>query len=588
MNLAGLFCTPYHVQWLIALRILLAIGGLLVLPSYLVVRLAFGSRFDIAEKLVLAFALAAALTTLAGLVLKQLGLPCARGPFLLVLGALILTAAVLAWIGRVPIGPPEGKASVPARWERIGIGFLLTVIIWFNADLVLRTRGSSLTLYGDELAHFCTTYQTLREGPFPDRYFRFSRFFPNWYAGGFPNLAASVATLAGCDPTAILRFLPLAVSLIWVLALYALAHRVAGDKLSGVLVATLSLGVSGGFTETAAPLVVLFSPWSLSWIFATSLLLLWLEQQKIPHASGPTSALCMGVLAGAALLIHPLLLWRFIPCVAPVALALALYSKRRRGLLALGGLSAVVAAAFVGAWAVPLYLKHGFWHRVPFEEIARRYAERLPEEVQWVRERLYFVPNWTQFIGESVSNAGVLTVLLSMGALVVAFVTRKAEVRFVTSWLVLTAIAAKTGWLTRAGRMFEFLVLAMLVASAATCHGLLNWFGRILPRRSTLAGWVCLGALAGWHLLGFLPDKCRIAFQCYADERVITSQSAKDWWQRFVQEYEAAQNSPLGLIKFRGRAVHFLVENNPDFWDLYLEAWMQKPQSDLPIGRNIR
>ncbi|MGQ9662356.1 MAG: hypothetical protein ACUVWX_08485 [Kiritimatiellia bacterium] len=49
MNLAGLFSTPYHVQWLIALRIFLAIGGVLVLPSYLVVRLAFGSRFNIAE-----------------------------------------------------------------------------------------------------------------------------------------------------------------------------------------------------------------------------------------------------------------------------------------------------------------------------------------------------------------------------------------------------------------------------------------------------------------------------------------------------------------------------------------------------------
>ncbi|MGQ9662355.1 MAG: hypothetical protein ACUVWX_08480, partial [Kiritimatiellia bacterium] len=366
----------------------------------------------------------------------------------------------------------------------------------------------------------------MREGPFPDRYFRFSRFFPNWYAGGFPNLAASVAALAGCDPTAILRFLPLAVSLVWVLALYALAHRVAGNKLSGVMVATLSLGVSGGFAETAAPLVVLFSPWSLSWIFATSLLLLWLEQQEIPHASGPISALCMGVLAGAALLIHPLLLWRFFPYVAPVALTFALRSEHRRRLLMVAGLGAIVAGAVVGVWAVPLYVKYGFWHRVPFDEIARRYAERLPEEVQWVRERLYFVPNWTQFIGECVSNVGVLTVLLSMGALAMSFVTRKAEVRFVTSWLVLTAIAAKTGWLTRAGRMFEFLVLAMLVTSAATCHGLLNWFGRVLPRRSTLAGWVCLGALVGWHLFGFFPEKCRIAVQCYADERVITAQSA--------------------------------------------------------------
>ena len=214
---------PYILDWAGIIKIYIWSILLLILPGFVIISVACKNKFDFVERLILAFVSGITLTTINGLIQKYSGLDYSKRYILLSLCCiyfltyLILNRFNLKSLLHV-IKPSTRRININTFLDYS----ILMLSILLVMDFILRTRSSSLYLFGDQFHHFSMTLESLLEGPFYDKFFCYNQFFPNWYPCGFSNILAVLKTVTDLPLMDIFRYFPLLIGCLWIISIYIL------------------------------------------------------------------------------------------------------------------------------------------------------------------------------------------------------------------------------------------------------------------------------------------------------------------------------------------------------------------------------
>ena len=236
----------------------------------------------------------------------------------------------------MPDPPGTGQRQVGVGAALLGIALLTGLGLRLGpilaADFPLRDGGLFVTMAHDirNAGFGLPEYSTFNAGNVPFAY---------------PPLGIYILALIPGDPITTERWLPLVWSLAAIPGIYLLAREMTDERRAGLtslIFAAMPVTWAiegGGVTRALALALLLFALWRLA---------------VLVRAPRPRDAAVVGVLAGAAILVHPAVGFTLL---ASGALLLA-FSPGWRG-LAFGAVAGLIAAAVVSPWLAMIIVRYG-------------------------------------------------------------------------------------------------------------------------------------------------------------------------------------------------------------------------------------
>jgi len=573
-NISPVISYPYLVDWTGVFKVCFWSIILFVLPCLIPVSTYFKDRFDFIERLVIAFGLGISFGTMIGLIHKYLNLNFSKNYILLLYGlAYFILYLIIHQLSKISLFESI-KCEIKPLNKNVLIDYSILIIsLLVVIDFILRTRSSSLILSGDQGQHFYMTIPVFLDGPFYDKLAFFNKFFPNWYPGGFNNILATLKTVTDLSLVDIFRYFPIFIGCFWILSIYMLAKNVINNRKIAAIITLVALGISGGLNESEIPLIFFSNAWALGWVLTATIFSLSLVGIKNRQKSCSSFA---GIILGSAVLIQPLLLWRLLPIATLYIIVLAIQRKIGLKELEFLGRILVISVCIIGSWAIPLYLKYGFWNKVPFAVINGLYGGKYPELLEWVKWRLSYVPSIKEFFKITVTNSGYLPMVLSIFGISAFFHKKKTnETFFMIVWLIAVFFLIMFKLTSRPTRMFEYMFFAMIILSGIGLKYLIELYEQIMQSNNKIIPITILIILLFRFNFFYLPKYNRTLDRFNRNETISTKKSS-DYSSRMEEKYIWMRNSENGLTEHFGSRKNLLLTLNPDFWEIYIKYAEEK------------
>lgn len=559
----------YLVDWAGVFKVVIWCSLLFVLPSYGIVSSLFKHRFDFVERSVISFSSGISLSVIIGLLQKYLNLNFSKYYiFLLYASIYFALYLIVRHFNKISLLESIKRGTASLNKNALVNYSILIISILLVIDFILRTRSSSLSLGGDQGRHFYMTVPVFLDGPFYDKLAFLSKFFPNWYPGGFSNILATLKTVTDLSLVDIFRYFPIVIGCFWILSIYMLAKNVINNRKIAAIITLIALGISGGLNETEIPLIYFTNAWALGWVLMATIFSLSLAGIKNGQKSYSTF---VGIILGAGLLIQPLLLWRLLPIVTLYIIVLAIQKKIGPKELKFLGHILMISVCIIGSWAIPLYLKYGFWNKVPFAAINGLYGEKYPELLEWARWRLSYVPSIKEFFKITVTNSGYIPIVLSIFGIFAFFHKKKTnETFFIIVWFASIFLLIMFKLTSRPTRMFEYIFFAMIILCGMGLEYLVKFSEQITQRNNKIILIMILIILLFRFNYFYLP-KYNNTVATYNKKSAISVRKSSEHSSRMEENYIWMRNSENGLTEYFGSRNSLLLTLNPDFWEIYIK-----------------
>lgn len=573
------FTTFLKVDYVVSWGNIFAVffGGLFlfVFPNVFLVSILFKNKFNIIENLVLSFVLGLSISTLIGLLLKHLNLGYDKKNLFLAYCVVYLSLYISLRFFKLRfhfISKMKFRSYLNYEYAISSILLLLAIVL--NCHIILKTRSSSFKLYGDELIHLHMVFSSILDGPFYEKLFCYSKFFPNWYPSGFHNWIVILTKISNVQITEIYRYVPLIICIIWNLALYLLAKKVTRNNIVASIIVLFSSGITGGYTsEKLIPFILFFNPWALGWIFTCVLLFLTFELLQYKQYR---YSIVIGFVLGASILYQPLILYRMPQAVIPF---LIIYHLSKRNIskkeLITYVLVAIIALSFVSLWALPLWYKYGFWSKMSFSEMQDIYGNKIPYMIEWLNFRLKYIPTPVEMERQIRLNVDNLLYCFSILGIFVIFIQRKTIERlFTLIWCFSIFPMLYFSLSTRPLRLFEYYFFSIiLIAGIGIAFWMKNLYKTSTSRKLIVTYLTIIFMLCFYYHISFLTYKFNLYnITFYSKKYHASIEENNSYSKNLYNVYVSDRKIKNGLTERWKSLKNFLTTLNPDFFEIFIKG----------------
>jgi len=496
----------------------------------------------------------------------------------IVLLCLFFSYGLLFWLlQKVPLGMLF-RAESPARensWEAIAAFVLLALALVLGIEMTLRGRASSLSLTGDGYPHLINTLGTIADGPLPDGMPFFSTFVLNIHPMGFHALLANLKILTpGLLYIDLFRYFSVLMIPVFLACMYGFFAFLGKSRVVGAVCAFAALLVSGGGLSLRIPIAYFPWYWGIAWCLSAGVFYMLLKSRL------SSVALCFaaGLVFGAGVLLHPFFAIRMgIIMVFFLPLEMLRRAYCKEGVLPLLSKAAVFALGLaipVGAWIIPLLLRHSLEETYDYDYIVKNFSAVAPEAIDYLKAMQgsgFHVKDLWSWIW---LNAGLLPACLApLGLIAIPFRIRESAAALLPAWILAMLSAILFDYLPNPYRYFEYFFFG-LTALAAFGTGCLLQFSPKIWRKLVVVGLLCFSALQISR--DFFP-KYRLALNLYGTTAVTEAniRSAESRAYAYLASKKAGRLD-LEYGGYRG----YLWSRQKKVWDIYLKT--KKPVAQPP------
>ncbi len=564
------------VSWISLIKLGLVFYGLFLVPGlwmFFQIEPGPGSfSFLTARRILLAFALGCTAHGFAIFFQKYLHLP--YRPWWVLTSLAVAYLALFFLLKLVPakeLLQEEGRES-PQGWETGMVWGILLLTLFLGLEMTLRGRASTVSLTGDGYPHFINLLGTLEDGPLPDQLPFYSTFVLNIHPMAFHALLADLKTLTpGILHIDLFRYFSVLMVPLFVACMMGFFTFLSQNRLAAALATAAALFVSGGGLSLRIPIVYFPWYWSIAWCLVAAVFTILLK------GNFESKRLCFwaGLVFGIGVLMHPFFAFRM-----GTIMGFFLPIEILRRLLVRQPLFPILPASCffclgvflpLGAWLIPLLLKHPWEETYSYPFILEHFRLVAPKGVAYIQkfgEEKYTLRDLWQW---SKQNVGLLPlVTFPLGIYAIFHNLRKSSSSLLLAWMAAMVAAILGAYLPNPYRYFEYFFFATVAVSAYGMGFLLNALKD--PWKALLGA--ALLCVAFFSIRGDFLTKYSLALKLYGRES-LTDTDVAGAESRAFRYLESKRAGRLDLEY--GSYTGYLWSRQKKIWDIYIKT--QTPPS---------